>query len=85
MLATKEEIIQAAKALPMVERMDVLDQIWLSLGPEPAEALSDEDLSLELDRRWNEYVAGRMKAAPANEVLERLRAKNRAHVPPDRQ
>ncbi|HEX4613239.1 MAG TPA: addiction module protein [Urbifossiella sp.] len=56
--------------LSVAERILLLQNIWDSLPAEPA-GISPEELK-ELDRRWNEYQAGTMSAAPWAEVKSRL-------------
>jgi putative addiction module component (TIGR02574 family) len=74
---TRSEIIQAAKALPLDERLSVAREIVLSAESDGAD-LSDAEWNAawadEADRRLLEIEEGRVKEIPGEEVMARVRA-----------
>ena len=74
---TREEIIQAAKALPPNERLDVAREIALSAekeGVEIPEAEWDELWADEAERRLREVEEGKVQMIPGEKVMARVRA-----------
>ena len=74
---TRSEIIQAAKALPLDERLSVAREIVLSAESDGAD-LSDAEWNAawadEADRRLLEIEEGRVKEIPGEEVMARVGA-----------
>ena len=74
---TRSEILQAAKALPPDERLDVAREIALSAeseGAELSETEWDAAWGEEADRRLLEIEEGKVKTIPGEEVMARVRA-----------
>lgn len=74
---TRSEIIQAAKALPLDERLSVAREIVLSAesdGADLSDAEWNEAWADEADRRLLEIEEGRVKEIPGEEVMARVRA-----------
>jgi putative addiction module component (TIGR02574 family) len=60
-------ILDAALALPEVERAALAERLLESLSPEPDPA-SNEEFATELDRRRDEIEQGLMKPIPWSDV-----------------
>jgi putative addiction module component (TIGR02574 family) len=73
-MATVQEILDAAKALPSAERAQLIHALWESVSPDDWMPPSDEWLA-EAQRRSEAYDAGQMTAASWSEVRERARRK----------
>ena len=71
-MATYEDVLTAARTLSGEEKARLADALWEEVAPEDCPPLSDEWMA-EIQRRSDEYDAGRMKATPAAEVLARVR------------
>lgn len=72
-----EEITEEALKLPPEEREQLGYQLLGSIGLQ-----EDPELAVELERRWNEIVTGKVKTVPAEEVfakMEKRLAEKRAH------
>jgi len=77
MSMTREEILQAAMALPPEERLSVARQLVLTVegeGGELPEAEWDAAWADEALRRHREVEEGRVKLIPGEEVMARVRA-----------
>ena len=68
MLATKDEIIRAAKALPEDEQLQLLEELEAAFCPVLPEPRSPEEFRAELDRRWEEYKSGKVRGLTLEEV-----------------
>jgi putative addiction module component (TIGR02574 family) len=76
---TKADILEMAKQLPWDQRWELLMGLKATFtSPSPPTGMASEDFRAELNRRWEECEAGRMAAAPYEDVIERLRRKNRS-------
>jgi putative addiction module component (TIGR02574 family) len=78
MPTTKAEILELVKALPGDQQRELFAELEAMLPPPPPEGMTAEEFRAELDRRWEACEAGRMTAAPYEEVIERLRRKNQS-------
>jgi len=78
MLATKAQIIEAAKALPEDERVEVIAELQATMPFFP-NGMTHDEFSAEFERRWQEHLANPAAARPAEEVIEEIRRKHRAH------
>ena len=59
-------------SLPQKERRKIAEKLWDSLTPsKSAIALSPEEKKL-LARRWDRYIAGKMKFYTSNEMLKKV-------------
>jgi putative addiction module component (TIGR02574 family) len=77
LFVTRDEIIQAAKALPPGERLTVARDIALSAeseGAELSETEWDAAWADEAERRLLEIEEGKVKEIPGEEVTARVRA-----------
>ena len=75
MLATKAEIIAAAKVLPEDEREEVIAELQATILPEPTNGMTREEFSAELERRWQAHLADPSQSRPAHEVIADIRRK----------
>ena len=74
MSMTKEEILDAAKDLDLDDRMDLVDGLLASVGPE--EQLGIDKAWIEVaEERLGELQRGEAEAIDGEEALDRLRAK----------
>ena len=71
-LTTLAEIIQAARALSLTERLQLLDVMRDAEHPDAWPALSPEWLA-EVQNRSAAFDAGRMNASPWQDVQARVR------------
>ena len=70
------QLIPALLALPVGERLAVMDAIAASLPSPPSQlAEGTPEFDAMLQRRIEELESGKVKGVPAEEVLERLRRK----------
>ena len=76
MTRKNKALIEEALDLPLTERAELARQLLDSL-----ENISEEEndalWAVEAERRFDDYKAGKIKSAPAEEVFARLRARNR--------
>jgi putative addiction module component (TIGR02574 family) len=76
---TKADILEMAKKLPWDERWELFVELRETLSPPPPpDGMTAAEFGAELERRWQECESGRMTSAPYQEVIERLRQKNRS-------
>ena len=76
---TKADIFEMALKLPWHERWELLRKLSETIPPPPPpDGMTRKEFLAELNRRWAECESGRMACAPAEEVIERLRQKNRS-------
>lgn len=66
---TLQELKAHADALPPADRAELADYIWSSFD-EPAD---DEEFNRELDRRLEDYKAGRLESYSLEETMAFLR------------
>jgi putative addiction module component (TIGR02574 family) len=74
---TRIEVLQAALALPLDERLTVAREIVLSVereGADLSEAEWDAAWADEAERRHREVEEGEVKMIPGDEVMARARA-----------
>ena len=72
---TRERILSEALALPLAERLDMIDQIWESIGADP-DGLDLTDTQREvLDRRIDEMEASPAAGIPWAQVKAERRRK----------
>ncbi|MBP3959753.1 addiction module protein [Gemmata sp. G18] len=69
-----EKLKTAILELPLAERLEVMDALAASLPPDD---VTEDNTAFDavLQRRAEDLDSGRVKGVPANEVMERLRAK----------
>jgi putative addiction module component (TIGR02574 family) len=72
-------ILEAALRLPHADRVELIDALAASLGPDEAAAV-DAAWAEEIERRVREYEEGKLKAIPWSEVQERVRKKYGDHA-----
>lgn len=70
------EIVKAAMQLPEDERVQVLEELLVSLEPAPDEDV-DAEWAAEIERRSGELKAGVVQPVPWSEV--RSQARRRVH------
>ena len=78
MSLTMNEIEAEARNLTAAERAELAQRLFASLeDEEPAGSEADVERAWleEADRRYERYLAGETQAAPAAEVLARVRAR----------
>jgi putative addiction module component (TIGR02574 family) len=69
MPSSRQAIFEAALALPEAERALLVERLLESLPPEP-EALTDGELSAELERRSTDFERGTADAIPWSELIK---------------
>jgi putative addiction module component (TIGR02574 family) len=74
MSLTREQILSEALALGPDERAELAESLWLSVD-EGTQAEIDAAWATEVSRRIADFDAGRAKAKPVEESIERLRRK----------
>ena len=77
MKATLEQVAEEALGLSLPDR-SVLTRILIqTLDPEPAEDAAEvqQAWQVEVEKRVDEVLSGRVKTVPAEEVFAKLRAK----------
>jgi putative addiction module component (TIGR02574 family) len=79
MSAEFETILQAAIALPVPDRVQLVDALISTLEPEDAAPL-DDALLAEIDRRSREIDAGAVTLVPWEEVREQARRRAKSHA-----
>ncbi len=79
MSAEFETILQAAIALPVPDRVQLVDALISTLEPEDAAPL-DNALLAEIDRRSREIDAGAVTLVPWEEVKEQARRRAKSHA-----
>ena len=77
MNSSLSQVLEAAKSLPVPERVELIDALIATLEPEDAAPLDDAWLA-EIDRRSREFDAGLVQTIPWEEVKER--ARRRVHA-----
>lgn len=73
-MTTVQEILDAAQALPSVERARLIHALWESVSPDDW-ALPRNEWTTESQRRSEAYDSGEMTASPWSEVGQRARRK----------
>jgi putative addiction module component (TIGR02574 family) len=76
-IATVDDAFDIAQSLTPAEQIALISRIWEAV-PKTIFRPSDADLA-EMDRRWAEYEAGRIKAIPWEEVRKTLRKRLKSH------
>lgn len=71
------ELLEKALALPTQERGILIDRLIDSLDEEPADEGVDAAWDEEIKRRIDDVRSGRMKTIPGEQVLSRLKARQR--------
>ncbi len=71
-MATVQEILDAAQALPPAERAQLIHALWESVSPDDWTLPSDEWIA-ESQRRSEAYDSGEMTGSPWSEVRQRAR------------
>lgn len=66
------EIQNEINRLPLAEQATLLDKLWLKLNPEEILTRAQK---VELDKRYQEFLAGEQETFAAEEVHEKLRKK----------
>lgn len=79
MLATKAQIIDAAKALPDEDREDVIAELEATFLPEPPNGMTHEEFSAELERRWQAAEADPSTSLPWEQVIAQIRERYKSH------
>jgi putative addiction module component (TIGR02574 family) len=77
MKATLEQVAEEALNLSLSERSALTRILIQTLDPEPAEDAAEvqQAWQVEVEKRVDEILSGRVKAVPAEEVFAKLRAK----------
>jgi putative addiction module component (TIGR02574 family) len=77
MKATLEQVAEEALGLPLSDRSALTRILIHTLDPEPAEDAAEVQQSwvVEVEKRVDEVLSGRVKTVPAEEVFAKLRAK----------
>lgn len=71
-----EKLKAALLELPVRERLEVADFLYESVAPPPGSpAVGTPEFDAMLERRRADHESGRVKAVPAEQVMDRLRAK----------
>jgi putative addiction module component (TIGR02574 family) len=78
MVASLDQVIEAALALPESERAELVDTLISTFAPEDAAPLNDAWLA-EINRRSDEFDAGGMQTLTWAEVKERARQRRTPH------
>lgn len=73
-MATVQEILDAAQALPSADRAQLIYALWETVSPEDWTPPADDWIA-EAKRRSEAYDATEMTAAPWSEVRQRARRK----------
>jgi len=74
-MKSADEILQAIKALPVGEQWRIYGELQDYLDPIVDDPFAiDEAWRVELNRRWTDYKAGKVKAVPVEEVIAKARA-----------
>jgi putative addiction module component (TIGR02574 family) len=69
---TLQDIIEEAKKLSDDEKVDLIDELYCMINKDQDVGLTPAQAQ-DLDRRIEEYEAGKAKMIPGDEVMERLR------------
>lgn len=69
-MSSLSQVYEAALALPEQERVQLVDDLIATLKPQDAVPLDDAWLA-EIERRSEEYDAGKVTGVPWSEVKER--------------
>jgi len=75
--ASKADILAMARKLPWDERWSLIRELSETIPVPPPDGMTHKEFLAELNGRWEECESGRMTCAPLDEVIERLRQKNR--------
>ena len=77
MKATLEQVAEEALGLSLPDRSALTRILIQTLDPEPAEDAAEvqQAWQVEVEKRVDEVLSGRVKTVPAEEVFARLRAK----------
>jgi putative addiction module component (TIGR02574 family) len=76
-MASVEDAFAIAQSLTPAEQIALISRIWEAV-PKADFRPSDADVA-EMDRRWAEYEAGRMRAIPWEEVRDSVRQRLKSH------
>lgn len=74
MSTTSEQVLQAALALPPIDRAELAEALYASIGASP-DATADAQWATEAEDRLAAYDRGAMGAALADDVFARLNAR----------
>ena len=77
MKATLEKVAEDALSLSLPDRSALTQILIRTLDPEPAEDAAEvqQAWQVEVEKRVDEILSGRVKTIPAEEVFAKLRAK----------
>ncbi len=77
MKATLEQVAEEALSLSLSDRSALTRILIQTLDPEPAEDATEvqQAWQVEVEKRADEILSGRIKGIPAEEVFAKLRAK----------
>ena len=77
MKATLEKVAEEALGLSLSDRSALTRILIQTLDPEPAEDAAEvqQAWQVEVEKRVDEILSGRVKTVPAEEVFAKLRAK----------
>ena len=78
MVASLDQVIEAALTLPESERAELVDTLISTFAPEDAAPLDDAWLA-EINRRSDEFDAGGVQTLTWAEVKERARQRRAPH------
>ena len=79
MAATKSEILEMVRALPVQERIELFEELGAAYEAPVPQGMSRDEFSAELETRWQQHQADPSKTRPAGDVLADLRRKHLGH------
>jgi putative addiction module component (TIGR02574 family) len=73
-----DDAFSIAQALDPADRIELIARLWETIPPKENWTPSDNDLA-EVNRRWAEYEAGKVKAIPWETVRDEIRQRLASH------
>ncbi len=71
------KIFEAADKLPPIEKIELIEHLFFSLGSKSERERIDKLWADEAEDRLSAYERGEMKSVPAKEVFRRLESKRK--------
>ena len=71
------KIFEAAEKLPPIEKIELIEHLFLSLGSKSERERIDKLWADEAEDRLSAYERGEMKSVPAKEVFRKLESKRK--------
>jgi len=75
-----ESLLQEARILSVAERMQLVEELWDSIGEQPADLPLTAEQRDELDRRLADCEADPNAGSPWSEVRDRLERRNERRI-----